>query len=50
MAEGFSRKDAKVYIAQAVVVEMYNVLKHEQPFDLQRYLGNLSRLPEEPWE
>lgn len=50
MADGYSREAAKVYIAQAVVVEIFNVLKHKQPFDLERYLGNLSRLPEEPWE
>jgi predicted nucleic-acid-binding protein len=49
-AEGFSREDAKIYIARAVCVEVYNVLKHNETFNKARYLRNLQRLPEEPQE
>jgi len=50
IAQGISREDAKIYIAQAVCVEVFNVLKHNKPFDQARYLRNLQRLPKEPQE
>jgi hypothetical protein len=49
-SEGISEDNAKIYIAQAVCVEVYHALKHKQEFNLQRYLKNLKRLPEEPEE
>ena len=48
IAQGISREDAKIYIAQAVCVEVFNVLKHKEPSDQARYIRNLQRLPEEP--
>jgi hypothetical protein len=50
MAQGISREDAKIYIAQAVCVEVFNVMKQNQPSDHVRYVRNLQRLPEEPRE
>ena len=50
IAQGITREDAKIYIAQAVCVEVFNVLKHKKPFDQARYLRNLQRLPKEPKE
>jgi len=50
ISEGVSEEAAKIYIAQAVCVEVFHVLKHKQEFNLQRYLRNLKRLPEEPEE
>jgi len=50
VAQGVSKEDAKVYIAQAVCVETYDILKHNTPFNLQRYVKNLQRLPKEPKE
>jgi len=50
IAEGFSREDAKIYIAQAVCVEVFNIMKHNVPSDQARYIRNLQRLPEEPQE
>jgi predicted nucleic-acid-binding protein len=50
ISEGISEDNAKIYIAQAVCVEVYHALKHKQEFNLQRYLKNLKRLPEEPAE
>lgn len=50
IAQGISREDAKIYIAQAVCLEVFNVMKHNQPSDQARYLRNLQRLPEEPQE
>ena len=48
IAQGISHEDAMMYIAQAVCVEVFNVLKHKEPSDQARYVRNLQRLPEEP--
>jgi hypothetical protein len=50
VAEGMSREDAMICIAQAVCVEVFATLKHKKPFDRKRYVGNLARLPVEPKE
>ena len=50
IAQGFSREDAKICIARAVCVEVFNVLKHNESFDKMRYVRNLQRLPKEPKE
>ncbi len=47
---GISEEDAKIYIAQAVCVEIYNIHKHKKPSNLKRYVKNLKRLPKEPKE
>jgi len=36
IAQGISQDDAKIYIAQAVCVEVFNILKHNQPSDQAR--------------
>jgi len=48
--QGVSEEDAKIYIGQAVCVEVWATLKNKKPFDLERYLRNLQNLPEEPKE
>jgi hypothetical protein len=48
VAQGISEKDARAYIAQAVCVETYDILKHKRPFNLQRYVKNLQLLPKQP--
>jgi len=48
IAQGISKDDSKLYIAQAVCVEIFDILKHEKEFNLDRYLKNLKRLPKEP--
>lgn len=50
IAQGISQEDAKSYIAQAVCLEVFNVLKHNKPSDQARYIRNLQRLPKEPKE
>lgn len=50
VAQGISLEDAKIYIAQAVCLEVFNVMKHNQPSDQKRYVRNLQRLPKEPLE
>jgi hypothetical protein len=46
--QGISEEDAKLYIAQAVCVEVFDIMKNNREFNLKRYLKNLERLPKEP--
>ncbi len=48
VAQGISESDAKLYIAQVVSAETFDMLKHKRPFNRQRYVKNLTRLPEPP--
>ncbi len=48
--EGYSEKDAKLLIAQCVALEIFEVMKSNQPFNKERYVHNLNRLPETPSE
>jgi hypothetical protein len=47
---GYSNSDAKKYIGRCVAVEIFNIMKHHQPFDEKRYVKNLLNLPKEPFE
>lgn len=47
---GYSDLDAKKLIAQCVAVEIYEVLKHKKPFNESRYISNMKKLPEEPFD
>ncbi|MCX5973207.1 MAG: hypothetical protein NTU59_00725 [Coprothermobacterota bacterium] len=50
IGEGISEEAAKIYIGQAIVVEIFNILKHGEVFNLGRYRKNLSRLPKDTSE
>lgn len=47
---GYSDPDAKKLIGQCIAVELFHVLKHRKPFDESRYISNLKKLPEEPFD
>ncbi len=48
--EGYSDFETKQLIGQCVAVEFYNVLKHGEPFDSERYVNNLKQLPKKPYD
>jgi len=48
VAEGHTRDEAMKLLACALVIEIYDVLKTEAPYDHARYAANLKRLPELP--
>ena len=48
--KGFDDFTVKQLIGQCVAVEIYNVMKYKKPFDEERYINNLKKLPEEPFE
>jgi hypothetical protein len=49
-ALGISDEDARIYIAQVVCVEVWDCLHNQSMFNLERFVRNLNRLPEEPEE
>jgi hypothetical protein len=46
---GHSEKEAKRLIACVVSAEIFDVLKKNQPFDLDRFVKGLNKLPTMPW-
>jgi hypothetical protein len=47
---GYNDQDARMLIGQCVAVELFSVLKLEKPFNNDRYVLNLKKLPEEPFD
>jgi len=48
--EGHTEDKAKELIAAALTCEMFAVLKEQRPFDRNRYVKMLSKLPNLPWD
>jgi hypothetical protein len=48
VSEGFSKKEAKELIGTVVVAEVFEVMKEGKPFNIERYVNALNRLPETP--
>ena len=47
-SQGISEEDAKLYIGQAVCVEVWDIMKNKTGFNIQRFIRNLKNLPSEP--
>jgi len=45
---GISKKEARLYIGQVVTVEIWEVMHNNTPFNEERFVRNLNRLPEFP--
>ncbi len=50
ISQGISEEDAKIYIGQAVCVEIWDIMRNRKEFNKERFVRNLKRLPEEPIE
>ena len=50
IALGYSEFETKQLIGQCIAIEMFNVIKKQQPFDEARYTKNLRQLPKQPFE
>ena len=48
MAIGESRENAMRYIASAMTIEIFEIVKNGTRYDEQRYINNLKNLPELP--
>ena len=49
LREGHSKTETRKLIGCAIAVEIYDVMKHQRPFDRERFVDNLRRLPELPF-
>lgn len=50
LGEGYDEYTVMQYLGQCMAIELYDVIKHQKPFDEVRYVKNLKKLPEEPFE
>jgi hypothetical protein len=50
MKSGESRENAIRYIASVLSIEIFGALKHQEPYDNERYIKNLKALPKLPNE
>jgi hypothetical protein len=50
VAAGHSEEEAKRLIACVVSVEIFDILKQQQPFNLERFVKGLDNLPAMPWD
>ena len=50
LAAGHSEKEAKRLLACVVSAEIFDVLKKQEPFNLERFVKALDKLPTLPWE
>ena len=46
---GYTDYETKQLIGQCVAVEIYDVFTNRKPFDKDRYVRNLNKLPQEPF-
>ena len=47
---GQSEKEAKRLIGCVISAEIFDVLKKNEPFNLDRFVKGLNKLPAMPWE
>jgi hypothetical protein len=50
ISEGHSVDEAKRLIACVLSGEMFDMMKHQRPYDQAEYVQKLNRLPELPWD
>ncbi len=50
LKEGHSRENAKILIASVIAAEVYDIQKEDSPYDKERFIRNLNRLPDQNFE
>ncbi|MEX2564440.1 MAG: hypothetical protein WD431_00685 [Cyclobacteriaceae bacterium] len=48
--QGYDEFQTRQMIGQCIAVELFNVLKHGEAYNNERYVKNLLALPKEPFE
>jgi hypothetical protein len=48
--EGHIDREAKRLIGCVIATEIYDILKHQEPFNQVRFVAALQRLPAMPWD
>ncbi len=49
-SEGDNEQDAKLLIASAIAAESYLVMKTQKPFNRDRFIRNLQKLPDQNFD
>ena len=49
-SQGYDDFQSRQMIGQCLAVELYDVMKHGNPYNNDRYVKNLLALPKEPFE
>lgn len=49
-SEGIREHDAKLLIGSVIAVETFEIMKTGTPFDKKRFVRNLNRLPDQPFD
>lgn len=49
-SQGISNDDARIYIGQAICVELWDIMRNKKEFNMERFLRNLKNLPDESQE
>jgi hypothetical protein len=47
---GFDEFQTRQMIGQCLAVELFDVIKNGKPYDNERYIKNLKKLPKEPFD
>ena len=47
---GIPVTEVKKHIGQCVAIEIFNVMKHHEPFNEKRFINNLNKLPGKPFD
>ena len=47
---GYNDFQTRLMIGQCVAVELFEIIKMSKPFNNERYIKNLKKLPKEPFE
>lgn len=50
LSEGYSEIEAKKLIGSVVTSEIFDVLKKKEPFNSDRFIKMLNKLPNLPWD
>lgn len=50
LKSGITDENARLYIGQCVAIEIFDAMKYHRPFNKKRFIENLNKLPEEPFE
>jgi nucleoside diphosphate kinase len=47
---GYNNRDAKLLVASAIAAETYYIMKENRPFNNERFVRNLNRLPNQSFD
>ncbi len=50
ISQGISEQEARRLIGCVVMAEIFDILKQQKPFDRERFIAALNKLPKVPWE